>query len=122
MYGSEGSSYINLINAFGEDVYLIHENKAKDGDNQAFSIGYRIGDNEEICIELLTHDWSNAGANLIGFSGNDMYWLNVPVSIDDAATLCDSSSDIIDFFFDVDVNSSRWKNSIAECSIANGGC
>ena len=57
-----------------------------------------------------------------GFSGNDMYWLNVPVSIDDAATLCDSSSDIIDFFFDVDVNSSRWKNSIAECSIANGGC
>ena len=113
---------MSITNPFGGGVGLYAADKSKDGDNQAFSIGYRIGDNEEICIELLTHDWSNAGANLIGFGGNDMYWLNVPVSIDDAATLCDIGSDIIDFFFDVDVNSSRWKNSIAECSIANGGC
>ncbi len=114
---------MSITNPFGGGVVLGTYSKAQSGDYQAFIISYGVRKETEACIKLLTYDWSNAGANLIGFNGYDMYLLSVPVSIDDAATLCDSDdSDMIAFYFDVDVNSSFWKNSIAECSIANGGC
>ena len=49
-----------ITNPFGVGVSLDTANKSTSGDNQAFEIAYTIGDNMEACIELLSHDWTNA--------------------------------------------------------------
>ncbi|MBR3501849.1 MAG: hypothetical protein IKO06_02970 [Alphaproteobacteria bacterium] len=50
---------MSITNPFGSGVWLGVTNK-KDSDNgQEFYIGYNLGDNEEACIELTTHNWQD---------------------------------------------------------------
>ena len=116
---------MSITNPFGGGVTLGTEDKSKLYDNQAFSIYYLIN-NEEACIELTTHDWSNANVKAIyvmGDSGDYDAFLKTPVSVDKAVEVCskaieedsalyDSDNINLTFYFDVDVNSEYWKNSI----------
>ncbi|MBR3501850.1 MAG: hypothetical protein IKO06_02975, partial [Alphaproteobacteria bacterium] len=91
-------------------VTLETRNKAKDGDNQALRI-YYIGLPQEACIELATHDWSNAGASIINI--NDGYISKTPADLEIATQYCDDVSDII-LNFDVDANSTYWTAQLGE--------
>ncbi|MBQ8671961.1 MAG: hypothetical protein IJ525_05525 [Alphaproteobacteria bacterium] len=114
----------SFTSLFSGVVRLEIAGKTKPNDYQAFRILYNLGDNTEACIELLSHDWSVANANIVGYEGSDAFYFKSPISIDDAVTVCsyDVTNKYIAIYFDVDVNSSYWKDTISECSIANGGC
>ena len=125
MYGSEGSSYINLINAFGESVSLHYENKAKDGDNQAFYISYDLATNGEACIELLSNDWTNAGIKAYMVSGGPSYsgkLFKAPLDVASAVDTCSKAKEVADtgygmdirFLFDIDINSTYWSSKTWE--------
>ena len=115
---------MSITSLFSGVVRLETAGKTKPDDYQAFRILYNLGDNTEACIELLSHDWSVANANIVGYEGSDAFYFKSPISIDDAVTVCsyDVTNKYIAIYFDVDVNSSYWKDTISECSIANGGC
>ena len=121
---STGKLITSITNPFGGVVELYTENKTTDNDNQAFSIRYQLDGNIEACIELLTHDWTNAGASIVGTSSDNVFYVRPPVNLDDAITMCEDDPALIniDFRFDVDVNSALWQPSLSDCSIANGGC
>ena len=117
---------MSITNPFGGWVNLEVVDKAKSGDSQAFYILYTIGDNMEACIELLSHDWSNANAQFILVSsgpGNN-YYLKTPVAVDKAIDICDKKIrdakqynqiikglPYISFYFDVNLNGDVWKNT-----------
>ena len=101
---------MSITNPFGGGVTLETRNKAKDGDNQALRI-YYIGLPQEACIELATHDWSNAGASIINI--NDGYISKTPADLEIATQYCDDVSDII-LNFDVDANSTYWTAQLGE--------
>ena len=115
---------MSITNPFGGVVGLYEANKSKDGDNQAFVIHYKIKDNEEACIELLTQDWSNANVSIVGSSDN-MVFLDVPpLSVDEAITICEDepTSKSLDFYFDAAPSSEFWKEQLEDCSAEKGGC
>ncbi|MBQ8671588.1 MAG: hypothetical protein IJ525_03600 [Alphaproteobacteria bacterium] len=122
MYGSEGSSSIDLINAFGEDVYLKYENKAQSGDNQAFYIKYHLDKNEEACIELLSNDWTNAGVKAYRVAGGPAYdnkLFKAPLDVATAVDTCSKAKEQgywieINFYFDIDLNSNYWSSKTWE--------
>ena len=58
---------MSITNPFGGAVLLSTISKAKSGDYQAFEIDYYQLP-QEACIELATHDWSNAGASIININ------------------------------------------------------
>ena len=110
---------MSITNPFGGGVALNTYGKAKSGDNQAFSIYYNIGDNEEACIEFLSNDWTNAGVKAYSVAGGPSYGgkffkapLDVATAVDTcskAKTAADSGYYIsIDFYFDIDLNSTYW--------------
>jgi len=75
-----------ITNAFGTPVSV-------EGYKKGFYISCFIGDNEEACIELMTHDWSVANVKSIsvltgdGSSGS----VQTPVSIDTAVAKCSTA-------------------------------
>ncbi|MBR3501748.1 MAG: hypothetical protein IKO06_02455 [Alphaproteobacteria bacterium] len=105
-----------MENAFGAKVGLSNTTKAKSGDAQAFIISYRIPiEMQEVCIELLSYDWTIAGVKGIvvfeadatsnSMSGNPVG--KTPINIDDAIKLCnpvrsDSIYKVLSMLFDVD--------------------
>ncbi|MBQ8672158.1 MAG: hypothetical protein IJ525_06530 [Alphaproteobacteria bacterium] len=104
---------MSITNPFGGGVWLGTRDKAKGGDNQAFYINYTIGDNEEACIELATHDWSNAGASIINI--NDSYVSKTPADLEIATQYCsDGDDNDIWLYFDVDANSTYWTAQLGE--------
>ncbi len=104
---------MSITNPFGDGVSLFLANKSKTGDNQAFFIHYR-GLPQEACIELATHDWSNAGAYIISI--NDSYNSKTPADLEIATQYCQSDSDSneILLYFDVDANSTYWTDQLGE--------
>ena len=105
-----------ITNSFGYACALDSTRKSGD-DNQAFTIDYYIGiafsqrGDEEVCIELLTHDWKAADVEFISLYHTDIA-LAVPVSIDDAVRACSKMrNERLIFYFDVDMNYYRtWDN------------
>ena len=108
----------SITNPFGGGVALLTADKAKSGDNKAFRIHYDIGDNMEACIEIVTHDWTNAGVKAIytmGNVGGNMY-LKTPVDIAIAPDFCGRVFKNIGyapmvFVSDIDLSSDVWKNT-----------
>ena len=103
---------MSITNPFGGGVMLGTQDKAKDGDNQAFKIEYYQLP-QEACIELATHDWSNAGASIIII--NDSYVSKTPADLDIATQYCsDGDDNDIWLYFDVDANSTYWTEQLGE--------
>ena len=101
---------MSITNPFGSTISLYAENKSKSGDYQAFRI-YYTGLPQEACIELATHDWSNAGASIINI--NDTYNSKTPADLEIATQYC-SDGDEIWLSFDVDANSTFWTEQLGE--------
>jgi len=103
-------------NVFGCGANIYPAPKSKEGDNQALSIGYNIGENIEECIELLTYDWTAAGVKWIKFYGKNykIIYLKAPISVDSAVESCskinNNCQSYIDFYFDADLNGEYYKN------------
>jgi len=76
----------DISNAFGKKIYIVNSNKSKIGDNQVFRISYQIPKDEEICIELLNHNWTTAGVGYVGVGYG--FFRTFPVPIDLAAENC----------------------------------
>ena len=110
----------SITNPFGYGVTLGTQDKAKDGDNQAFVIDYYIGDNEEACIELLSQDWTSAGVVAVytDLAKSGEIIAKVPLSVDNAVKFCadlfesegDAEGKYIEFIFDVDY--SWWSDGL----------
>ncbi len=118
-----------ISNPFGISVRLGSSNKAQSSgsDNQAFSITYNIN-NEEACIELVTHDWTAANARIIMFGGvagpgdSSKTCFTLPMDIDTAVERCSTlfarskryggNSISLSFYFDIDGNSTYWQNQL----------
>jgi len=109
----------SIINPFGYGVILDTESRNKDNDNQAFSIVYGIGNNVDVCIELLSHDWSEAKNIVISIYDDAQNYCFKPLSIslDKVAEKCaeaiETHSDnvALRFYFDIDPNGEVWKDA-----------
>ncbi len=101
---------MSITNPFGGGVDLRTSDKTKIGDNQAFFIHY-YGLPQEACIELTTHDWSNAGASIITI--NDSYRSKTPADLEIATQYCDDDGEMW-LHFDVDANSTFWTEQLGE--------
>ena len=102
----------SITNPFGGRVYLGKTSKAKSGDNQAFYFYFPSIIPQEACIELLTHDWTeaNVGGIQAYSSGAPNMWkvLQPPVEIDKAVKYCSGNPSMY-FYFDIDKNSEYWQ-------------
>ncbi len=107
-----------INNAFGCRAEPYATNKSIRDDHQAFIIDYFIGDNVEVCIELLTHDWKTANIHAIEVSGR---YFKTPVTIDMAVTKCfdimasipeyeiaEECQPYMSFIFDIDLGGNYW--------------
>ncbi|MBQ8671178.1 MAG: hypothetical protein IJ525_01520 [Alphaproteobacteria bacterium] len=85
----------SITNPFGGGVSL-----AEEEDNKAFSIAY-YDIPDEVCIELLTYDWTVANINIITISDDDgaLHDLKVPVSVEGAVNMCTNRYDTVIMFF-----------------------
>ncbi|MBR3501592.1 MAG: type II secretion system protein, partial [Alphaproteobacteria bacterium] len=114
---------MSITNPFGYGVALFAANKAKSGDYQAFFIQYNLPLDEEVCIELVSQDWSLAGGKCMEVAGDGdegLVDLKIPVSLDTAVAKCSTIVEesinngedamYITMFFDVDLNSDFYKN------------
>ncbi len=119
----ENGKIMGIVNPFGYAVGLGYRGKAKINDYQAFSIYYDIGGRDiESCIELSTHDWTNAGVVALDFYDYEYdYVYKTPISVDDAVTLCEVAAGIY-FMFDIDSNSDYWKERFSSCAYPDGQC
>jgi len=119
--GSDGK-ITSIINPFGSGVTLSDSHKSENSDKQAFMIRYSLPKgNEEACIELASKNWTDLGNVVISIAGtgcggtcpvNQQYFYT-PVNIDDAITACSQDSVIwIDWYVNIDVNSTYWQNII----------
>ena len=106
-------------NVWGLDVYLDEAYKSSYGDNKAFSIQYHIPKEYDICIEILSYDWTNAGGKFIYLSGPiSARTVKAPFSLEKAIDRCTewlskpANNENLDFipslfFFDVNDNCSN---------------
>jgi len=112
-----------LKSVFGQPVNIFTAHKSTNTDMQAFFIKYQFDRDYDVCIELMSHDWTNAGVTGIYAStvapsvsaGNK----TVPVSLDDAASACSAAINTasqyngmpITLTFYFDVNSNCWNET-----------
>ncbi len=79
----------DITNSFGYRIYM--ETYGSSG----FSIGFNMEQSDEVCIELLSKDWSNTGVASVGLgyppSANPNSVGKTPVNIDDAVTSCSTA-------------------------------
>lgn len=126
--GSNGK-FKNAVHEFGNSVWGNATNKSTSGDEKAFLLQFFYLP-PEACIELATHDWTNAGVKAIQFqsteqkdpneprAGNNYYnkYLLTPIDVDEAITRCSlgdpSVNHSITFYFDIDTTSTYWQNII----------
>ena len=107
-------------NVFGYGIYINKEHKSSETDYKAFVIFYRLPNDEEVCIELATQNWTNLGKTIIrvdGLScggtcpGTSQYFLS-PVDIDAAVSICSGGVFSVSFYIDVDPSSDYWQSKI----------
>jgi len=101
-------------NVFGHYVNLYTAHKSSNTDNQAFMISYRIPADYELCIDLLSQDWTAAGVKGIVMAANGpTSAVTTPADIDYIVSECSkmvrsgiSTSGYIglDIYFDVNAN------------------
>ncbi len=97
-----------IQNIFGGVVQIEAQDREKEYDNKAFSIIYTdIPD--EVCVELVTQDWSNAGAKAIEINrtnytdGTEIADYFLPISVDKAVNVCETTGGVVpslNFLFD----------------------
>ncbi len=101
--------------AWGFDVDVGTASKSSYEDKKAFYLLWRFPLDDEICIEMLTQDWANAGVKgmWLDYAGA----VTVPVNIDTAVTKCSAhlaGMGDVNFggiFFYFDVNDSCWSDT-----------
>ena len=111
-----------IKNVFDLYVFIQACSKSTNGDRQAFKIQYETPVDEEICIELLSQDWSNIGVTSISAlynRGTRYFYLTPPANIDEVVNQCSRSvADLkevgrmflqLSFYFDV--NSNCWNET-----------
>ena len=118
------TSNTGFSSVFGWFVSLYPTNKAKSSgsDDQAFMIHYVLQNDAEICIEILSQDWTILGKNVIGVenygcSGNcqqTLKYFTPPISVEDAVDVCSRTSGVgsIDFYIDADSSSTYWQSKL----------
>ncbi|MBQ8672416.1 MAG: hypothetical protein IJ525_07850 [Alphaproteobacteria bacterium] len=112
---STGKKITSITNPLGGGVMLGSTDKAKSGDNQAFSIYYQMGDNTEACIELLSHDWIASGmvAVYTDTSSKGEVIAKVPLSVEAATNFCtDNNGEGNDTFLLFDIDWNYWSNGL----------
>ena len=73
----------------------------------------------EACIEIVTYDWTNARVKAIRTAGmSGIMFLKTPVDIAIASDFCELAQknynqDQLQFYFDIDLNSSVWTGCCA---------
>jgi len=103
-------------NVFGNAVNLHTAHKSSNTDEQAFVINYLMPNDYEICIELMSQDWTSTGARgiFIMTPNHSKYAIKtVPVSMEDAVNACSEvanahSGGYYYMYFYFDVNSNCW--------------
>ncbi len=69
---------------------------------------------QEVCIELMTHDWAPTGITLVGiFTVGDMY-LRVPINVDKAIDICPENPVEMLFVYGANLKSEYWNGLILE--------
>ncbi|MBQ8671316.1 MAG: hypothetical protein IJ525_02215 [Alphaproteobacteria bacterium] len=111
-----------LQGAFGEGVTLKAVDKNYKDDKKGFYIQFGYTQNtagnipDEACIEIVSQDWSNIGAQLIYIDNSNTHeirYLSTPVDINDAISACSGRffEDTIRFYFDIDPSNNIYKGS-----------
>jgi len=119
-YNANGT-FKQFSGVFGK-FYYGEAHKSTNTDQQAFYLGFELPPDEDVCIELMSYDWTSAGvrgisAKTVGpaVSGGHK---TVPVGLDDALSACSTAiakaAEInipfaINFYFDV--NSNCWNET-----------
>ena len=76
-------------NVWGMDVYPSPASKSSDGDKKAFYIQYNMPNEYDICIEIFSYDWTNAGVKFIFLSAPiPLENVKAPFSLEKAIDLC----------------------------------
>ncbi|MBR3502110.1 MAG: hypothetical protein IKO06_04310 [Alphaproteobacteria bacterium] len=76
-------------NVWGVSVYLYPANKSSNGDKKAFYMQYNMPKEYDICIEIFSYDWTNAGVKLISLTGpGPSDNVKAPFSLEKAIDLC----------------------------------
>lgn len=109
------------------DISSTKKNNA-DTYNKAFVIHYSQIQNipEDVCIELVTHDWKNLGDVVIAVWFGPDFFARTPFSLDDAVAMCRYFPEFdgagLEFTFDIDTNDAYWREHLENCAPSNGGC
>ena len=76
-------------NVWGMNVGLDPADKSSRGDNKAFGIAYLMPNEYDICIEILSYDWTNAGVKFIDLAGpSPVNNVKAPFSLEQAIDIC----------------------------------
>ncbi len=101
-----GDSYYPKF-ANGSPLLLYSSNKNTNNDSNAFEMQLdNISQTE--CIDITTIDWSYANVGAIYFDEAGII-LKTPIDINDAIKYCPRANSQINFYFDIDANSTYWK-------------
>ena len=87
-YNDDGT-FKQFTNVFGYGVDLGSADKSKVLDYRAFKLKYHIPTKDvDICIELLTYDWSSVGVNGFGTDGWYASFIKAPLELETAINYC----------------------------------
>ncbi len=79
----------NIKNVWGMGVTLSTASKSSNGDKKAFDIYYLLPNEYDICIEIFSYDWTNAGVKSIFLVGpTPAGGVKAPFSLEKAIDLC----------------------------------
>jgi len=93
---------------FGHGLDIVATYKSSWSDLKAFRIIQYIGKDPELCIGLLTQDWTNANIGAIHLGGLDdrpFAAFTSPASVDNAVEICSllNENGRLQYFFDIDL-------------------
>ena len=99
-YNTDGTLK-QFTNAFGAHIALRAGAQSANGDNRAFILEYHIPfDDDETCIEMLSHDCTAAGIKGIVIYSVSAFFTKVPGSLEAAVSSCSSMRNVLTSFSD----------------------
>ena len=120
-YKDDGT-FKQFTNVFGNSVGLASAHKSSNTDSNAFSISYPIPLDYEVCIELLTQDWTVAGITAIRvrLGGGPAYLYKTPIDLNSALSSCSTAINFktnctLDMFVDVNDNCLDFNHGLNAC-------